>query len=81
MIFGGIWVEVAIGKEILELFKVKDYRPFKSFLVGRVVTTIIQLIPIIGGIYNFVLMSIALGAFVRIKKEQFEKQELAIKKN
>lgn len=81
IIFGGVWVEIAIGKEVLELFKIKEYRPFKSFLIGRVISTIIQLIPIIGGIYSFVIVTVALGAFVRVKKEQFEKQELAIKKN
>lgn len=80
-VFGGVWVELSIGKEILELFKIKEYRPFKSFLIGRVVTTIIQLIPIIGGIYNFLLMTVALGAFVRLKKEQFEKSNVVLKKN
>ena len=80
-VFGGVWVELSIGKEILELFKIKEYRPFKSFLIGRVVTTIIQLIPIIGGIYNFLLMTVALGAFVRLKKDQFEKSNVVLKKN
>lgn len=81
IIFGGVWVEIAIGKEVLELFKVKDYRPFKSFLIGRVISTIVQLIPIIGGIYSFVVVTVALGAFVRVKKEQFEKQNLTLKKS
>ncbi len=63
-----------------ELFKVKEYRPFKSFLIGRGVTTIIRLIPIIGGIYNFLVITVALGAFVRLKHEQFEKTNFQISK-
>ncbi|MGI6484203.1 MAG: hypothetical protein ACOX0R_01070 [Candidatus Dojkabacteria bacterium] len=78
IIFGGVWVELAIGREILRLFKIKDYRPFKSFLIGRVVTTIVKLIPFIGGLYSFVVTSVALGAFVRMKKDFFDKQNLAI---
>jgi len=80
IIFGGIWVELSIGKEVLELFKVREYRPFKSFLIGRGVTTIIRLIPIIGGIYNFLVITVALGAFVRLKHEQFEKTNFQISK-
>lgn len=80
MIFGSVWVELVIGKEILGLFKVKEYRPFKSFLIGRAVTTIAKLIPVIGGLYTFVVIAIAMGAFVRMKKDFFDKQSLAVTK-
>lgn len=79
-IFGSVWVELAIGREVLRLFKVDDYRPFKSFLIGRGVSTIVNLIPIIGGMYSFIVMSVALGAFVRVKKDLFDKQNTAITK-
>ncbi len=80
MIFGCVWVEIVIGREILGLFKVNEYRPFKSFLIGRAVTTIAKLIPVIGGLYTFVVTSIALGAFVRMKKDFFDKQSKAVTK-
>ncbi len=80
MIFGSVWVEIVIGREILGLFKVKEYRPFKSFLIGRTVSTIAKLIPVIGGLYTFVVTSVALGAFVRMKKDFFDKQSSAVTK-
>ena len=46
MIFGNVWVELAIGREILRLLRLKII-DLKSFLIGRVVTTIVKLIPFI----------------------------------
>ena len=61
-IFGKVWVELAFGKEVLELFGVKEYRPFKSFLIGRVITVLITLIPVVGGFYSSIVGLLALGA-------------------
>jgi hypothetical protein len=72
MIFGKIWVETAFGKEILELFGVKEYRPFKSFLVGRVLTTVVSFIPIVRGFYNTIVVLVALGAIVRMKNSYYK---------
>jgi hypothetical protein len=68
MIFGKIWVETAFGREILILFKVNEYRPFKSFLVGRLLTILVNIIPIVRGFYNAILAFVALGAVVRMKR-------------
>ncbi len=68
MIFGKIWVETAFGREILILFKVEEYRPFKSFLVGRLLTVLVNIIPIVRGFYNVILAFVALGAVVRMKR-------------
>ena len=68
MIFGKIWVETAFGREILILFKVEEYRPFKSFLVGRLLTVLVNIIPIVRGFYNAILAFVALGAVVRMKR-------------
>ncbi len=73
MIFGKIWVEVAFGKEILELFGVKEYRPFKSLLAGRVLSTIINLIPVVRGFYSSILVLVAIGAIVRMKRDYYLK--------
>lgn len=70
--FGRLWVETAFGQEILTLFKVKEYRPFKSLAIGRFITVGIKLIPIFGSIYTFVLSTIAVGAFARMKFEYFK---------
>ncbi len=74
MIFGRVWVELAFGKEILKLFKVKEYRPFKSFLLGRAISSIISLIPIVSGFYSIILLSVSLGAMIRMKKDCFNKK-------
>jgi hypothetical protein len=71
MIFGKIWVETALGREILGMFDVKEYRPFKSFLVGRVLTILVNIIPIVRGFYNMILAFVALGAVVRMKREYY----------
>jgi hypothetical protein len=70
--FGRIWVEMAFGKEVLQLFGVEGYRPYKSFLVGRVLSTFINLIPIVGGIYNSILGMVALGAILRVKRGYYQ---------
>ena len=71
-VFGKLWVETALGQEILTLFKVKEYRPFKSLAIGRFLTVCIGLIPIFGWVYSSLLSIIAMGAFVRMKFEYFK---------
>ena len=70
--FGTIYVESALGKEILELFGTKEYRPYKGLLTGRVLTTLMSLVPIFGVFYSLVISSTAVGAVVRMKKESFD---------
>ncbi len=81
-IFGKVWVELAFGKEVLELFGVKEYRPFKSFLIGRVITVLITLIPVVGGFYSSIIGLLALGAIIRMKNDYFSmaKKQVTIKK-
>lgn len=67
MIFGRIWVEVSFGQEVLGLFKVKAYRPFKSLLIGRFISVMLRLVPVLGGLYSFVLVMTSIGAFTRMK--------------
>lgn len=68
MIFGTIWVETAFGREILQLFGIEEYRPFKSLLLGRILSVLINIIPVVRGFYNFTLAFVALGAVVRMKR-------------
>lgn len=71
MYFGRVWVELSLGKELLELFGMKGYRPYRSFLVGRVITVGINFIPVVRGFYNTILSFVALGALIRMKKGYF----------
>ena len=85
MIFGKIWVETAFGREILSLVGVKEYRPFKSFLVGRILSILISLIPVVGTYYNSIVVFTAIGAVVRMKREYYVnaseiEKEMQIKK-
>lgn len=72
-IFGRLWVETALGQEILLLLKSEGYRPFKSLAVGRLISVLIGMIPFFGFFYSVVLMSTAVGAFARMKLEAFNK--------
>jgi cytoskeletal protein CcmA (bactofilin family) len=72
-LFGRLWVEVALGQEVLALFKQKDYRPFKSLAIGRLISVLISLIPFVGFFYSVILMSTSVGAFTRMKFEYWNK--------
>jgi type III secretory pathway component EscV len=50
------------------MFGIEEYRPFKSLLVGRALTILVNIIPIVRGFYNMILAFVALGAVVRMKK-------------
>lgn len=71
--FGRLWVETAIGQEVLVLFKVSEYRPFKALAIGRAISVLIGLIPIVGSIYSFIIMSTAVGSFTRMKIDYWKK--------
>lgn len=67
-IFGVVWAEIAIGNVVLnKLFNKKDDQRYLSLLVGRLISVIVRLIPIIGAIYSLTLMMLTVGAVVRTK--------------
>lgn len=70
-VFGKIWVELAFGREILKLFKKKDYYPYKSLLIGRFISVIIGLIPVVSIFYNVIVTLTSIGAIVRMKKDSY----------
>ena len=72
-IFGQLWVETAFGQEILHLLKSEGYRPFKSLAIGRLISVLVGLVPFVGFFYSVTLMSTAVGAFVRMKLEAWNK--------
>ncbi len=78
--FGTIYVESALGKEILELFGTKEYRPYKGLLVGRVLTTLMCLVPVFGVFYSLTISATAVGAVVRMKKDSFDNVKKISKK-
>ena len=78
--FGKIYVESALGKEILELFGTKEYRPYKGLLVGRVLSTLMSLVPIFGVFYSLTISATAVGAVVRMKKDSFANAKKVNKK-
>ncbi len=72
-IFGQLWVETAFGQKILHLLKSEGYRPFKSLAIGRLISVLVGLVPFIGFFYSVALMSTAVGAFIRMKLEAWNK--------
>lgn len=78
--FGTIYVESALGKEIMELFGTKEYRPYKGLLVGRVLSTLMSLVPIFGVFYSLTISAAAVGAVVRMKKDSFDNVKKVNKK-
>lgn len=72
-VFGQLWVETAFGQEILYLLKSEGYRPFKSLAIGRLISVLIGLVPFVGFFYSVTLMSTAVGAFIRMKLEAWNK--------
>lgn len=70
-IFGVVWAESSIGQKILQLTKQKDNGRLISLLIGRLISSIIKLIPFINGIYTVSLIALTVGSVVRTKYESF----------
>jgi hypothetical protein len=75
-IFGRIWVESAIGHKILSTTDKEDPQRLLSLLIGRGLTTIVNFIPIVRGIYKFVLSATAVGAIIRMKYDAFKTKKV-----
>ncbi len=69
--FGTVWTESAIGQRVLQLTDRKDSGRFISLLIGRSISVIVRLIPIVRGIYSLSLILITVGAVVRTKYDAF----------
>lgn len=70
-LFGIIWAESAIGQKVLQLTKGKDTWRFFSLLIGRGISTVVKLIPLIRGFYSISLIALTVGAVLRTKYDAF----------
>ncbi|MGI6423161.1 MAG: hypothetical protein ACOX0X_00880 [Candidatus Dojkabacteria bacterium] len=75
--FGTLWTEIAVGHKVLELVKYKDDYRFLSLLVGRFLSSIIKLIPLVNTFYGLSLSMISVGAVVRMKYDNFKSSKKA----
>jgi hypothetical protein len=80
-VFGTIWVESAIGYKILSTTDKKDPKRLLSLLIGRGLTTIVSFIPLVRGLYKFVLGLTAIGAVVRMKYDVYTNRDKKKKKS
>jgi len=78
--FGTVWTESAIGYKILKLTNQKDNGRIFSLLIGRSVSTIIKLIPIVRGGYSLTLICVTVGSIVRMKYDAFT-NSIEVRKN
>jgi len=67
ILFGRLWVEIGIGKLILSSTGQKNFSFYLALLIGRCVSILINLIPIIGTIYIVAITLVGVGAFFRMK--------------
>jgi len=67
VLFGRLWVEIGIGKVILSSAGQKNFSFYLALLIGRCVSILINLIPIVGTIYTVVITLVGAGAFFRMK--------------
>lgn len=72
IIFGIVWINLAIGREILKLVNSKERNPYLALLVGGAASAIIWMIPILSGIYSFIAVCTAIGAMTRMKWDKFK---------
>ena len=72
-IFGSLFVEIAFGEEILELFGKKNNNYYLSLLTGRMLSVLISFVPILRGFYSMIITATAMGAIVRMKFYAFKK--------
>jgi hypothetical protein len=80
-VFGTIWVESAIGHKILETSDKKDPKRLLSLLIGRGLTTVVNFIPIVRGLYKWILSMTAVGAIVRMKYDAYKGSKKKTKKS
>ena len=80
MVFGKLFVEIAFGEEILELFGYDQKNYYLSLLTGRVTCVLVNFVPVLRGFYNFIVTSVALGAMVRMKIDCFKDRNVQPKK-
>lgn len=81
MYFGKLWVEMAFGKIILNIFGEDDKQYYLSLLTGRFVTILVNLIPFVRGLYGITLTTTAVGAIVRLKYDQVKEAKKLEKKS
>lgn len=72
VIFGKVWINLAIGREILRIAKTEERSPYLALLVGGGVSAIIGIIPILSDFYSLIAMTTALGAMVRMKMDKLK---------
>ncbi len=70
-LFGGLWGDMAVGQQILRMLDQKDEKLYRSLFVGRILKSVIRLIPYVGGIigmlYGLVMLWAVIGAFAKMK--------------
>ena len=74
-IFGTLWVESALGYKILSSTDKKDPKRLLSLLVGRGLTSVVNLIPIVRGFYRIAISMVAVGAIVRMKYNVYQERK------
>lgn len=79
IIFGIVWVNLTIGREILRLAKSKTQSPYLALLVGGGISAVIGMIPVISSFYSFIAVCTAIGAMVRMKWEKFQVKKVETK--
>ncbi len=72
IIFGIVWINLAIGREILKIAKSKERSPYLALLIGGAVSALIGMIPVLSGLYSFIAICTAIGAMTRMKWDKFK---------
>jgi hypothetical protein len=72
--FGILWGDMAVGKAVAKELKWKDKKYMKSLAIGRILRVLLCWIPVIGGVYKFVIFLASLGAMVRMKMDFMKKK-------
>ena len=79
-VFGTIWTEAAMGQKILQISEKKDNGRFISLLIGRSISAVVRLIPIIREFYSLSLILVTVGAVFRTKYDAFSQSRKVTKK-
>lgn len=72
--FGTIWAEIAIGNKVLGLMDKQDNKRYLSLVLGRLITVMVKIVPILRGFYSLVLACVTVGAVVRSKTEALNRK-------
>lgn len=81
LVFSSLFVDMALGRTLLQLTGTQDKKLYLSLFVGRVIHMFLRFIPCFGLMYLLLTTSTAVGAMIRMKYDKVQSAKSNSKDN